>query len=325
MLGAVLYLGWLGYDRKKSIFHDNNLLNIVLSLAYLSILITNFFGFSVTTVNVLFYLIPVILIVLNSKVLKLELFEAPKINSFIQSVLILVLIISYVLFIRGIYNYWQADIAYSKGKTFIASQNYDQGLKYLEEALNKKYEHVYHDEISAALSHYSLLVGYEDEDSKEATDEIIKLSEGYNAASLRASPQNVLYWKTKGRNEYFYYYATESVKFLEQGIKTLSNAEKIAPTDPKVLHSKALIYSLLAAEFVDKDGKKFSDYKKKSLESLEKAIELKKNYRDAYVLMGQLLVQYDDEEQARRMFNFVLKNIEPNDTEVRKELEELNK
>jgi hypothetical protein len=41
------------------------------------------------------------------------------------------------------------------------------------------------------------------------------------------------------------------------------------------------------------------------------------------VLKGQLLVQYGREDEAREVFEFVLENIEPRDTEVLEELEKL--
>jgi Flp pilus assembly protein TadD len=60
-----------------------------------------------------------------------------------------------------------------------------------------------------------------------------------------------------------------------------------------------------------------------SIHSINKAISLKPNYRDSYVLKGQLLKKFGRTSEARETFNYILSNLSPNDQEVLKEVNSL--
>ena len=100
-----------------------------------------------------------------------------------------------------------------------------------------------------------------------------------------------------------------------------NHASELAPTDPKTFYMKALVYSYAYDE--EKDKKERETYKNVSLATIDRAMQLKNNYRDAYFLKGQLLKKYGSKDEAREMYEYILKNINPNDEEVIKEMEKL--
>ena len=101
----------------------------------------------------------------------------------------------------------------------------------------------------------------------------------------------------------------------------MDEAAQIAPTDPKIPYSAATFYSILEEEAKNKTDKK--TYEELSVNSINKAISLKPDYRDSYVLKGQLLKKFGRTSEARETFNYVLSNISPNDQEVTKEVNSL--
>lgn len=320
-IGSVFVAAWFILRKSSFSFYDRFFIFTCI-IAYFSILITNFFGFSVTSINIFFSILPAGIGIYLPESYKKQHKDISPAHSFVSTIGILILGGIGVYFLYAIYQYRAADILYARAQTFIGAQSYDKAVEYLEEALARRYEHVYEDKMSHVLAQYSLLTGFENEEGQKTTHTFIEYSEMYNASSLQAAPQNVLYWKTKGRNAYLYYYATNDVSYLSDGEESLDVARKLAPTDPQILHSEALLYSAFASAYED-DTEKKKRYEEKSIRTLDDAIALKQNFRDAHVLKGQLLAQYGEVDKAREVFEFVLEHIEPRDTEVREELEKL--
>jgi hypothetical protein len=78
--------------------------------AYVSILVTNFFGFSVVPVSLLFFLLPALAVINKEETTKEN--QTKKLgNKEWLSILVVVLIAGYVL--NLIYKYWQADISFN--------------------------------------------------------------------------------------------------------------------------------------------------------------------------------------------------------------------
>jgi GH15 family glucan-1,4-alpha-glucosidase len=59
------------------------------------------------------------------------------------------------------------------------------------------------------------------------------------------------------------------------------------------------------------------------MDLIEESITQKSNYRDAYFLKAQLLDKYGDQQEARQTLEFILKNINPNDKEVKEYINNL--
>ncbi len=292
---------------------DNETLFFV---AWFTILITNFFGFSTSTINLFFYLIPAMLIVCGASE-KQEKDEIPR-NTWtwiqIGAVVLLFFIVPVIYLIR----YFFADIYYAMAQTYSNQGKYEESSDLYKKALQLHYEHVYEDKLSAAMTGVASL-HYINRASEEIIKKDLLDAEYYNTHTIQSSSYNVLYWKTRAKNYYLIYVITGDPQTLEISITALQQAEKIAPTDPKIFHFKSQFYGLLADE--EKDDKKKEEYQQKALGAIDTAIRLKPNFRDGLLLKGQLLKKNGKREEANTVFRFILEKISSDDAEVKKEME----
>lgn len=330
MIGAVAALGLYlilipPQDSAIKFFGDkSNFMLFILSLltTYVSILITNFFGFSISVINLFFFLIPAVFVAL---IIKLHVSKPQHKDSLTLKHKIIthgLQVFSYslfVFFLGFIIRYYVADIQYSKAEEYYRASDYKEAATLLSQALDLHYEHTYEDKISYALANLSYLASYQK--ASESAGTLVTLSNYFNLKSLKASPKNVNYWKTRAKDYYIFYQSTLNIKDIQKGIEALKNAQKLAPTDPKIPYSFALYYSLIAEDAKESTAKEL--YQKLSLESADKSIKMKANFQEAYFLKGQLLKKYGNDEEARRIFEFILLNINPISKEVKDELESL--
>lgn len=276
----------------KSQITNNKLLITCLLLAYLSILITNFFGFSTTTINLFFYLIPAFFLILAYPTYEVE--RGPsgqagneaffkKLNLKQEfSIIFIAFFTLYLLVSIGLYFF--ADIKYAQALNYYNNEDYQTAAALFNQALKMHYEHVYEDKLSYSLANLAFLAAYQKE--KEISQKFLALSKTYNNHSLQQSPQNVLYWKTQAKNDYLYFQTTQDAKYLKEGIKTLEYAKKLSPTDPKIDYSQSIYYSLLADETKNENEKK--SLEKLALKAINSSLSLKPDLTDAQEVKKQL-------------------------------------
>jgi len=296
--------------------------NIYLFLAYFSILITNFFGFSTTTINLFFYLMPAFLLT-TSDYLEKEKEKNKERNkesidlTAIQKLSLLISSIFTFYFLFFIFKYWLADYYYAKSDLAFKANQYQLAAFYIKDkALKLKYEHVYEDKLSYILANLAFLSFYQKE--KNLALSLKNLSIFYNNHSLSKSPKNVLYWKTKAKIYYLFYQMDLDPKNLEIAISALKQAQKLSPTDPKISYTLAFFYSVLYDEIKETTKKQF--YKQKSIQAINYTIELKNDMVEAYLLKGQLLKKYKNIDEAKKTFQYILQNLDPQNEEAKKEL-----
>ncbi|MEK7109893.1 MAG: O-antigen ligase family protein, partial [Patescibacteria group bacterium] len=97
---------------RNSSSNNNQIIYVGLIIAWLTILITNFFGFSTTTIQLFFYLIPALVVAGNYQETDEVKFE--KVNTY-QWLVIFVLIAVTVYLLFSIAIYYLADVNYSYG------------------------------------------------------------------------------------------------------------------------------------------------------------------------------------------------------------------
>lgn len=269
----------------KKIFFDKKEKNqqqlFFLLLSYLTILITNFFGFSTSTINLFFYLIPGFLVENINKE------NIEKKNNFNESQ-ILLMIVNFIIFFYLIYStlvYWQADKYYSTGLNYSKINDFQKSAFYLDKAIKLRAEPVYLDKYSSVLASLGFLLSYQNE--KQLVSQLITLSKNLNEKTLKDSPYNIFYLKTKVRNQYYYFLTTLDKNYLFESIKDLEKGEKLAPTDPKIFQTKGLFYSLIAEN--EKDNQIKIKYYQKSVEELNKSISLKPDFYDAIELKKEVI------------------------------------
>jgi hypothetical protein len=296
---------------------NEQILTLLLSIAFITILITNFFGFSTTTIQLFFFLIPGLVILGRSKIMNLE-SKYDKIN-FYQWLLIVVITVSTIYLLFSITVYYLADINYSYGTKYAKVVDHQKAASYFETALKLRQEPVYEDRFSASLAYLSVAAVLQNQ--KDLAKQITALSDSYNRKTIKAYPKNVFYWKTRAKNMYYFYQITGNNNELLQGIEALKTSKYLYPTDPKIPYTLALYYSILYDSA--KNNTEKQNWQKFSLDEINKTIELKSNYREAYLFKGQLLKKYGKIDEAKKVFEYMLKNFDKNDADVLKELKDL--
>ncbi|OGK39643.1 hypothetical protein A3A74_07710 [Candidatus Roizmanbacteria bacterium RIFCSPLOWO2_01_FULL_35_13] len=307
---------------QKSKIEDksNELLIACLLISYITILITNFFGFSTTTINLFFYLIPAFFFILGEKQSTIN-NQQSTISKFPlkQKIMFLTILLTVIYLLFGLVRYYLADVKYSKGDNYSKLGDYQKAAQYLTEANNLKYDHVYEDKLSYVYANLAFAASYQKE--KGIANKMIQTSDDLNKKSINESPSNVLYWKTRAKNYYLFYQVTLNSKDLEDAIYALQKARTLSSSDPKIPYSLAIFYSLLEEE--TKDANKKLQFQNLAMREIDQSINLKTDYRDGYFLKGQLLKKTGQSNEAKKTFNFILQNLNPTDSEVQKELESL--
>ena len=287
---------------------DDNLLITTILATYISYLVQNFFGFSVVIIAIFFYLFPAIAFVATDSVkpwrlpqlLTSILYRHPFYTNLSYG--FIVLSIFYILY--SIFQFWVADTYFAKGEHQNELGNPGAAYNYISDAVKlNKYEPFYKSELGYVAASSALALKDTDATlSAELKDESIKLT----GEVLSSNPKNVSFWRTSVRT-YFELSEIED-KYVQKTLDSLDVAISLAPTDPKLLYNKAVILGQL-------------DKTSEAISALQRAIELKPNYVDAYFALS--LFQFDSKqtELAVKTMNRVLE-ISPSNPEALDKLNE---
>ena len=120
---------------------------------------------------------------------------------------------------------------------------------------------------------------------------------------------------------YYFFQITGSENELLLGIEALNTAQILSPTDPKIPYTLALYNSILFD--LSKDINERQKFQRSSLDYIDTVLKLKSNYREGYLMKGQLLKKYGQTGEAKQIFEYILKNFNAKDAEVLKELQSL--
>lgn len=331
MLMICFTLLYASYVLKGSLHKDDELLVCTLLLAFIGICVTNFLGFSTTTSQLFLYMIPVWI----AMVVHRESFRDFEDTIALEQDYVAWLVIPTILAIISssfVTGYFAADMAYAEGDALFSAQRYDESLERLYAAYTLREEHVYADKISQALTQLAFIQSYGNpqmpsaqcQDKDGSVHGCIDLARKYNEISLRESPKNVYYYRTKARNEYYFYQISKSNQEYESSITALRKAKELAPTDPRFPY-----YQSLFALGKYENSKKHTEQDTRELTlsglgAAEFAIKLKPNYSDAYMAKGLILSQLGRKDEAKQTYEYVLKNIDSENEQFKKELESLN-
>ncbi|KKQ75143.1 MAG: hypothetical protein US95_C0009G0023 [Candidatus Woesebacteria bacterium GW2011_GWB1_38_5] len=302
--------------------NDDLLITIGLFSGFISILITNFFGFSVVPVNLLFFLFPAMAVAMvagdrlqvtsnkpqatgksdelnvrSYKILKQE----QKVFSFF-----LLLVTCYLLF--SISRYWYADILYNKADGLAKSGNLIDSVKTINSAIEiSPKEAVYHDELASQLADIALV--YKSQNNEESAKLFSQNAVRSVTKAETLSPNNLNILRNKARvaillSEVNPIYILDAKNALLKGIE-------MAPTEAKLYHNLSLTYY------------RIGDVEKPT-ETLKITIDLKANYKDARYAYAIIMQEKGNIEEAKYQLEYILKNIDPNDTRAKVALEEID-
>ena len=273
---------------------------------WLSILVTNFFGFSVVTVALFFWLIPAISFVLSNSLkpqnsFKISLPTMKRLNNI--TITIVLFVFCYLFFV--ICKFWYADVLFARGNTLIQSSEHTTAYPYLQKAVNlRPDEPLYHDKLSLNMANLATVAFLENEATLSADLTTQALSHSQKAITI--SPQNLNFWKSRTR--LFYSLSQIDENYLNQALKSLLIAKKLAPTDAKIYYNLALLY----AEVNDTD---------QAIKILEETIDLKPNYRNARYALALFYNEKGLKQKAVNELKYILEKINPNDQEIKEQLE----
>lgn len=298
-------------DAKQTSDTKYLILNTGLFVGWLSILITNFLGFSVVIIQIFFFLIPAISYMLNNADVKIFSFVLPwqkaKELSRKEWLSMAVIVVAGGFGLYTLSTMWLADVAYARGYQASRAGSYLDAYKYMQSAimLNPN-EVLYFDELSLPAAEVGLAAAGQ----KQSTVSAQLLNESVAASNIavRTSPNNVNFFKTRTR--VFYALAQIDQKYLSEAINSLEKARQLSPTDPKIAYNLGLLYG--------RTGKA-----NEAIEMLKKASALKPDYKDSHFALALFYKEQGEKSKAKEELNFILTKISPQDEEAKKMLSEL--
>jgi len=303
-LGIAAYLAVV-FSSILLMLRSKSELNVAFLAGYASLLATNFFGFSVVPTSLLFFLFPAFAVSLAGR--QIATGAEPKKLDKKQKVLIALLLLIAAWLLVAVGRYWYADTLFAKGKALNDSGRFVEARDKLVRAVTlSRRESIYWDETSQASSGIALALWEAKEEGKaqEFADTAIKES----AAATALSPKNVNL--LRNRASMFIKLAAIDKTYLTRAIETVMEAIVLAPTDAKLYYNLGLTYL--------RQGEQ-----DKSLETFERTIAMKPDYRDARLAYALILVDMGQRQRAIEELEYILARIDPNDSVTKDQLQEL--
>ena len=297
--------------RKNNQDKDSQTLIISLTTGFITILITNFFGFSVVIIGILFFLIPAFTFNLNSfsdqKSRNINL----NLKSWFLKDLLFILNISLTLYSGYlIVNIWRADYHYNQGENYYKSDYLITGFEQLQKAIQlSPNQALYHSKLSELSA--KLALAYQQTNASESAEiisQLTALSEQESNTAIQLNPVHLNFYKSQAKT--FIYLGYLNPEYNDKAEKALETAILLAPTDAKLFYNLGLLYQQ-------------QNKLEKAQQVWEKAIDLKPNYRTAYIDLSKLYLETEQYHQAKDKLEYVLEKINPNDKLAEKMLKDI--
>jgi O-antigen ligase len=312
--GLLAYLGmvvvFLGWSLKKLKAHDqNSYLILALTSGFISILVTNFFGFSVVIIGVFFFLFPALAWTANQKPkpdrpVKLQKKVAFSLWQYagLGAVLIFLLFTFYSLL-----TYWYADAVFAKGDKLAAAGQHQDALDYFNRAVTlRPSESLYHNGLAITSANLAQTAIVKNE--IKLASELAELAIRESDLTMRLNPNHLNYWKNRVR--VFYALTDLDENYYQKVLESLLIAAKLAPTDAKIFYNLGLVYNQ-------------TDQNPLAIETLEKAVQLKPNYTDARFALALLYDQTGETGKAKKQLEYILEKINPQHEPAQEKLDQI--
>ena len=266
-----------------------------ITISFLSILITNFTGFSIVITSLCFFLLPTLALNQNNR---------PSTIDHRRSFLFLVLIIP-LFFTVQIFKLFLADIFFSQAQAFDSRNQLEPALSSIVSALNLSPAEPEHYILAGSITAKSALAVSAPKSRNYLYQQTLKLTE----TALNLSPANTNFWKQSAQN--YYYLVTINPKLISSSINSLKQAVTLAPTDAKAFYLLAYFYQL------NHDTDNATKY-------YQQAINLKPNYDHALFALAKIYFDQKKYPEAKDLFTKTLLHA-PTNTDAQNYLNGLNK
>ncbi len=327
MIGMFLWITIIFLIRNSLILNHKSLLILALLAGYISILVSNFFGFSVVILNIYLFLIPAFVFLLANKLIpekslfalwtKPSVTESKKTTSDVSSIqwICIVVIWCIALFeIWTLYNFWMADQAFALAQNYNRIGQYETGFKKIREAVAlRSDEPTFAEEqatsdaiIAVALAgqKQELAAKQAQQLSNEAITIMNQLTTDY--------PNNTNFLKSQVR--VYYTLSQLNPVYLQQALQTMKKTAALAPTDAKIWYNLGVLYGQTGQT-------------QKGVDVLQKTIQLKPDYREAYFALGLFyhdlaldkngkVIKPEMQQQAVEEMNYILTHFSNKDKAV---------
>jgi len=282
------------------------LIHIALFSGWLTILITNFFGFSVIVINLLFFLIPAMTYEITScKRLKVKSIKFNKRLSKLQktNLGLVSLLMLYTLYL--ILSYWLADYHFNKAEKLQKQSQYSLAYQEYQQAMQKNpQEPLYKNNAATNLAYLSLLSAQQKEASLAA--QFAFQSEELAQKALSENPYHLNFYRQYAQTLYVLS-QIDNHQYLEKIKTALYAAQKLAPTDPKITYNLGVIEYRL-------------DHKEQAISWLEKTVAMKPNYEIARLWLAKFYQAKEQNQKAQEQLEYLLKYINPENQEAKEML-----
>ena len=257
--------------------------NLAIFTSFISILITNFAGFSVVVTSLFFFLLPIFALPKIST--KTQTKPKSKIFYFITTALFLFLI-------SKILSLFVADIAYNQSQIVYNRALYQSSQNNINLALSlRPKEALYHSQASLTA----------------AKLEDAPLAINHSNLALSLSPASTNLWKE--RAQVFSELSQINPEYFSLAIDALKNTVRLAPTDAKSFYLLGKFYEAASENDL-------------AIENYQKALNLKSNYDHASFALGQLYFSQKNYPEAKKYFELTL-TITPNNLEAKEYLKKI--
>jgi len=250
----------------------NSLLVTGLLASYLSILVSNFFGFSVVVTNLFFFLIPAFVFVLNGSLNPEKESEIRNNESWLRWIGILAILVTCYLLLATLFRIWSADTDYALGKQYNRAGEYEQAYDYLINARQRRPdEPLFADEL--AVNNTALALTKLEQNQSTAAANFAAEAVQQSSYTIKTSPNNPTFWRSRIR--VFTALSQMDEKYYAGALDAAQKSIELSPTDPEILYNYALI--LAQTGKVDE-----------AILQLKKAQNLKTDYREPVYALGIL-------------------------------------
>lgn len=239
----LLLLGAMLFVLIKKMSPENWALRTAILAGGVSIPITNFWGFSVVTSNLLLFLLPALAVSFNTDPRQFDHLTVKQITR-PQQFGFLICIFTFCYLIFNIFKYWLADTQYAAGqkdlKTFTATEDpsyiASSYANYLSAYnLNPNDPPILSD-LATVMAYVSILTS--DSDATASSD-LAQTAMALSQRAIDTSPFHPNHYKTRSRTAIIL--STVDPTYLDVAKSALLTAQKISPTDPRIPYNLAAV------------------------------------------------------------------------------------